>query len=93
MQRQSTAAALGLTDAVGRGGGERHNSKTCPRLTNLSFDLVALSLICDCQPRHLHEDARGPTYFDLGLTIESHGLSHRIGTPTWAARASTACST
>ncbi len=75
------AAGLGLTkeavDAAAMGGLNPDISKVAPVMMNLAV----LSAICDMNRVIFMKMPPGFTYRNLGLSKDSHGLSHRIGDP------------
>jgi uncharacterized protein DUF1552 len=74
-----TATKLGLTTSstMGGGGGLGQDiSKTAP----LMMDLAVLTAICDANRAIFMKYPPNYVYSNLGLTVDSHGLSHRIGT-------------
>ncbi len=71
---QATATGLGLTTStVGAGGSDI--SKVAP----LMMDLAVLTSLCDSNRVIFMKMPAARTYSNLGLTMDSHSISHRIG--------------
>ena len=70
-----TATKLGLTSSSVQGGAAPDISQVAPVMMNLGV----LSAICDANRVIFMKMPPNYIFKNLGLTVESHGLSHRIG--------------
>jgi hypothetical protein len=81
MCNATTATGIGLTSATvqaaSAGGGLNTDIS---KVTDVMYDLVLLTALCDANRTIFMKMPPSYVFSFLGLTTESHGLSHRIGT-------------
>ena len=80
MCNATTATSIGLTSATvqaaSTGGGLNTDIS---KVTDVMYDLVLLTALCDANRSIFMKMPPSYVFSFLGLTTESHGLSHRIG--------------
>jgi hypothetical protein len=74
-----SATALGLTSQSVQGAGGGGLSVDISKVAPLMMDLAVLTAICDSNRVIFLKMPPNYVFSNLGLTQESHGLSHRIG--------------
>jgi hypothetical protein len=74
-----TATALGVTSASVQAAGGGGFNVDLSKVTNVMMDLAVLTAICDANRVIFMKYPPNYVFSFLGLTQESHGLSHRIG--------------
>jgi Protein of unknown function (DUF1552) len=74
-----TAAMLGVTNQSVQGAGGGGLSFDISKVAPIMLDLAVLTAICDANRVIFLKMPPNYVFSNLGLTQESHGLSHRIG--------------
>ncbi len=74
-----TATMLGVTSQAVQGGGIGGLGVDVSKAAPIMMDLAVLTAVCDANRVIFMKMPPNYIYSNLGLTQESHGLSHRIG--------------